>query len=475
MLSWLRTHWRKALLISIAAIAIVIFLVLEVFSRGAAAIFNQAMTEQDMLKGTVTAEKIVAHITGDVNFTNLEWRDPDGRLILRVPEGHFHARPWDVVTGHLKSTTIQELTLKNAEVSVHLADDMSVDFVRGSRDMKQVKEDEEDWQKKVSLVGKSEEERRKIGEFRRRKRAEKMAKQWKNFDRADKKIRMKLKFEDCRLEVFYRARHYLLSRVNLAADINTDKTMVIEASTGRFGGTMIGSSVNLKGKVDFQGESVPEGDIYLSFVDVDPSSLNLGVNIHDKMTMDSHLKGPLNNISGDGQLSMQELHIPGLYFQNVKGNIHYDGVKLNFTDVTANVYGGLLQAEGVYDLDTRYYNLHGVGKKLQSSKALPKSHLYCEVDLDMNLSSKGSSRETNAEGSFTSGEGRYRILPFKRISGRFSQAYHNLQFYDVAIEFAGFTVFTDALQIKDKKLTLSPINVKDNLGRDITSIDIGRN
>ncbi|BAL82734.1 hypothetical protein SELR_10260 [Selenomonas ruminantium subsp. lactilytica TAM6421] len=176
-MKWLRTHWQRALLISIAAIFLAIFLVLEVFSRGAAAIFNQAMTEQDMLKGTITAEKIVAHVTGDVNFTNLEWRDPEGRLILRVPEGHFHARPWDVVTGHLKSTTIQELTLKDAEVSVHLADDMTVDFVRGSRDMKQVKEEEEDWQKKVSLVGKSEEERRRIGEFRRKKRAEKMAKQ----------------------------------------------------------------------------------------------------------------------------------------------------------------------------------------------------------------------------------------------------------------------------------------------------------
>ena len=86
-----------------------------------------------MLKGNVTAEKIVAHITGDVNFTGLEWRDEEGRLIVRVPEGHFRVRLWDMVTGHIKSTTIQELTIKNAEVSVHLADDMTVDFIRNSR------------------------------------------------------------------------------------------------------------------------------------------------------------------------------------------------------------------------------------------------------------------------------------------------------------------------------------------------------
>ena len=161
-MNWLRTHWKKALLIGITAIFIAVILVLEVFSRGAAAIFNEAMLEQDMLKGTITAEKIVAHINGHVNFSGLEWRDPEGRLILRIPEGAFHVRPWDIVTGHIKSTTMQELTIKNAEISVHLADDMTVDFIRNSPDMKRVDEQDEDWQDKVSLVGKSEEERKRI-------------------------------------------------------------------------------------------------------------------------------------------------------------------------------------------------------------------------------------------------------------------------------------------------------------------------
>ena len=43
------------------------------------------------------------------------------------------------------------------------------------------------------------------------------------------KIRMKLNFVDCRMEVFFKERHYLLSRANLMADINTDKDMDIGA------------------------------------------------------------------------------------------------------------------------------------------------------------------------------------------------------------------------------------------------------
>ncbi|SDG76093.1 hypothetical protein SAMN05216584_11156 [Selenomonas sp. WCT3] len=474
MRKWLRKHWKKTLGIAIVVIFLAVFLVLEIFSRGAATIFNQAMAEQDMLKGTITAEKIIAHVTGDVDFTGLEWRDTEGRLILRVPEGHFYVRLWDVVTGHIKSTTLQELTLKDAEVSIHLADDMTVDFVRNSKDMQKIQRDDEDWQQKVSLVGKSEEERKRIGEFHRRKRAEKMAKQWKNFDRTGKKIRMDLKLEDCRLEVFYKDRHYLLSGVNLKTAINTDKRMEIDVNTGRFGGTMIGSNVNLRGTVEFQDKDVPVGDLQLSFVDVDPSSLGLGVQIHDKMTLDSHLTGPLNGIHGEGRLKMAELHIPGLYFQEVNGSISYDGEKLVFRDVTGNVYGGKLQAEGTYDLDTRYYQIHAIGKDLQSSKALPNSHLYCNVMVDIHMESKGSAKEATAAGNFTSGEGRYRRIPVKRITGSFQQSYRDLRFYDVTIDFAGFRVATDALEIKDKKLTLGPIFVKDSSGKDISMLEFGR-
>ncbi|TYZ25006.1 hypothetical protein [Selenomonas ruminis] len=474
MLKWLRMHWRRTLVIAVVTISLAVFIVLEIFSRGAAAIFNQAMAEQNMLRGTITAEKIIAHVTGDVDFTGLEWHDVEGRLILRVPEGHFYVRLWDVVTGNIKSTTLQELTLKDAEVSIHLADDMTVDFVRNSKDMQKVQTADEDWQQKVSLVGKSEEERKRIGEFHRRKRAEKMAKQWKNFDRSGKKIRMELKLEDCRLEVFYKDRHYLLSGVNVKTAINTAKRMEVEVNTGRFGGTMIGSNVNLKGTVDFQDSEVPIGDLQLSFVEVDPSSLGVGVKVHDKMTLDSHLTGPLNAIHGEGKLKMAELHIPGLYFQEVNGNISYDGEKIDFKDVTGKVYGGKLEAEGSYDLDTRYYTIHAVGRELQASQALPHSHLYCNVMVDMQFASKGSAKEATASGIFTSGDGRYRRIPIKRIKGAFRQSYHELQFYDVRIDFAGFSVATDALQIKDKKLRLGPIFVKDSSGKDISTLDLGR-
>ena len=94
--------------------------------------------------------------------------------------------------------------------------------------------------------------------------------------------------------------------------------------------------------------------------------------------------------------------------------------------------------------------------------------------VDIYMNSKGNAKEATASGNFTSGEGRYRRIPVKRITASFQQSYRDLRFYDVTIDFAGFSVATDALEIKDKKLSLGPIFVKDSSGRDISTLDLGR-
>ncbi|MBP8597659.1 MAG: hypothetical protein KBI24_00210 [Selenomonas sp.] len=470
-----RKKLGKLVLILMLVLAVVTVLVLEVFSRGAAMIFNQAMQDQDVLRGSITVEKLLADITGHVIFENLEWKDRDGNTLLKVPSGSFQARPWDVVMHQLKSTTIQELTLNNAEVSVHLAEDMQVDFIRPSRDMDNLKKQEDegdnDWRNKVSLAGKTEEERKAIGQWRRQHKADKLKKRWTNFNRAGRKIRMKLNFNNCRMEVFYKDRHYLMDHVDIRTDINTADTMTLHASTGGFGGTMIGNGVKIDGTVDFQAESVPACDMRVRLIEVDPSSLGFGMDVHDKMMLNAHLQGPVNDFSGDGNLQMDELHIPGLDFTDVLGDIHYDGSTLTFSNVTAGVYGGILSAYGDYDLDTRYYHLYGTGKNLSTAAALPGSHLSCLVDMDLMIESRGNARETTIKGSFESGPGRYRILPFNRLAGQFSNEYHDLQFYNAVIELAGVTANTDAFRIKDGKLTMRPLRLTDKEGRLLTTYD----
>ncbi len=459
---------KKYFFIAIPAAILIFFIVLNIISHGAAAIFNLAMEEQNMLLGKITAEEIQANPFGEVTFTNLLWQDEKGGTILEVPEGSFKVKIFDVITKNFRSTTIEKLSLKNANISVNFDENMNVDFIRQSKDFKNVQQDikknPDSWEKKISYTNKTEEELKKIGEQRRQFQASKIEQGWKNFNLEGRKINLNLSLENCRFEVFYRDRHYLLDRVNFETKINTDDAMTLKVRTGVFGGTMIGRGVEVNGKIDFKSADLPQCDVTVMFREVDPSSMGFGMNIHDKMTLTANFTGSVAKIIGEGRVHLDELHIPGIDFTNVDGKIYYEDSMLNFKDVTADVYGGKLAAHGDYNMDTRYYNIYGHGEKLKTSYALPNAHLHCDVDLDFTIQSKGSSKNTTAFGTFSSGKGRYSLLMFKSLSGRVRSAQNELDFYDVAINFGNHKIETDALSIKNKKLTFAPIKIANKDG-----------
>ena len=455
----------KRLGLALLVICLIILIALEILSRGAAQIFNYAMTNQDMLRGTITVERLISDITGHVYFTGLEWKDREGNPILEIPSGDFRVNVWDVLTRDFKSTTIRELTVNQPSVSVHLSDDMKVDFVRPSPDMDRLKKESEDWREKVNLATLDARERRAVGQWRREHHQQKVQRDWHNFNAAGKHLKLRLNVHDGGVEVFYRERHYVMSHVQMAVDLDTAKQMSLDMSIGGFGGTMIGDAIALNGTVDFTEAPEPACNMALVLYQVDPSSLGFGMNIHDKMTLSTYFTGPVSHPIGTGKIEMDELHIPGLDFANVEGKVYYENSLLQFTDVTADVYKGRLSAYGDYDLDTRFYNLYGHGEAMQTEAALPKSGLHTRVDLDLEIHSEGSAKSTVSSGSFVSGPGRYRLLPFDSLSGKVTDAGGDLHFYDAVINLPGFTVSTDAFHIQHGKLSLNPIKLTDKEGK----------
>lgn len=455
----------KRLGLALLVVCLLILLALEIISRGAAQIFNYAMANQDMLRGTITVERLISDITGHVYFTGLEWKDREGNPILEIPSGDFRVNVWDVLTRDFKSTTIRELTVNQPSVSVHLSNDMKVDFVRPSPDMDQLKKEPEDWREKVNLATLGARERREVGQWRREHHQQKVQRDWHNFNAAGKHLKLRLNVHDGGVEVFYRERHYVMSHVQMAVDLDTAKQMSLDMSIGGFGGTMIGDAIALNGTVDFTTDPEPVCNTALVLYQIDPSSLGFGMNIHDKMTLSTYFTGPVSHPIGTGKVEMDELHIPGLDFANVEGKVYYENSLLQFTDVTADVYKGKLTARGDYDLDTRFYNLYGHGEDLQAEAALPKSGLHTQVDLDLEIHSEGSAKSTVSSGSFVSGPGRYRLLPFDSLSGKVTDAGGDLHFYDAVINLPGFTVSTDAFHIQHGKLSLNPIKLTDKEGK----------
>lgn len=461
----------KYLAVLAAAAVLLAVIVLEFLSRGAAQIFNRAVAQQDMLRGTITVEKIWADFMGHVRFENLLWQDPRGTTILEVPEGAFDVAIWDIIIGDLKATTIRALTLRNALISLHFDKDMQLDFVSGSPEGLRLIDLEDDGWEKISRVGKSEAELKALGERRRQRREERLERGWTNFNRDGRRIALDLTLDKCRVEVFQEERHYLFHPVRLEVALDTDHTAAIRAKTGGFGGMMIGRGMHLYGTVDFRHRPLPECDMTIMLYEVDPSSLGFGMNIHDKMTLTAHFTGPVSRPVGRGTVQMAELNIPALQFTEVVGSLLYEDGNMTFSDVSAQVYGGQLLATGAYNLDTRFYHIQGRGTGLKTSKALPRSGLVCDVDLDIQVDSKGSVQQTSYYGSFRSGKGHYRWLPFEWLGGEFFDVYRELHFSDVNIQLAGFRVSTDALDIVDGKLTLHEIRLLDLEDRVIRSLE----
>lgn len=408
--------------------AVGLLVVAQIVAFAAAQIFNYAVEKQDMLKGTITAEQISADMAGYVLFKNLQWNDEANCPILFVPEVRMKVRPWDILRGKLRATAISDIELKDASFALHFDKNMNVDLIARS-----------------SETDHSHKEKRTLDDHIR------------NFTRNGNKIKLNLHLDNCRLEAFYEDRHFILSHVNLHASIDTEKSLFIDFRSGSFGGTAVGDNISLYGDIDM---TRPSHDVNINavFSGIDPSSLGFGDNIHDKMNLTATATGPLKRPLAIGHLSMKTLSIPALDFFQVEGNIRYRGGRFDFTGVTGRVYGGRLEAHGNYHLDTRAYNIYVKGFDLDARYPAKMADLSCYITLDGEIHCNGDAKKVVSFGTFSSGSGHYKWIPFRKISGAFHNKDKALDFYNVSIETKAGTFTTDAFHIRKGKVYLDPID-----------------
>ena len=404
--------------------------------HGAAQLFNHAMAEQHMLRGTITVATLSADFTGQVEFTDLLWKDPDGHIILEVPSGSFTVRPWDVITKNITSTSLLNLTLNDATIAAYFDHNMRMDLVL---------QDPAERQQEL------EKARREGRSWRDRIR---------NFNWNGQKLHCSIDLNNCRFESFHKRRHYIMDSVNAHIGIFTGRRIDMKFSTGRFSGNAIGDGIAISGIIDLK-PAMPVMDMKMDMVNIDPSSLGLGDDVHDQLTLSFHVQGPLDYPVADGHLKMAQLDLPALFFTDVKGNVHYENSLFTFTDVTASVYGGTLKAYGDYNLATRAYDIYGEGSDLESSIALQDMKFRTRVHLDMALRSNGQPHQVMAYGSFYSDKGYYFPIHFTRIAGRFNNQNRKLDFYDVVISTSLGDIRTDALHIVNGDVKLSTIRMVD--------------
>lgn len=408
---------------------LLILLVSALFaSHGAAFIFNRVMETQSVVKGTIHVNTLSADIRGHVNFTDLEWDDPDGMPILVVPTGSLKVNPWDFILHRsLKTTTLREITLNDSTVSVKFDKDMSAQIIPSDAP--------ESVKKSTTLDEKI-----------------------RTFNMTDKKFNLHINLNNCRFEAYKDDKQYVMTSVDASLHLKSNEFLTVKFSSGPFSGTAVGDGINIDGSVNLH-TPMPEADLEVNFLNVDPSSVGFGKSVHDPLTLKTRFTGAVSAPVAHGKLEMDKLSIPALDFTNVRGDIDYKDGIFRFTNVTADVYNGKLSAYGDYNLNTRAYTIRGKGTGLDSRIALKRMEFKCLVDTDITMVCDGNPDNLLTYGSFRSGKGRYTFFPFNYLEGKFSNIQHLLEFFDVAIDTKFGLITTDAFQIVNGKLLLGDISI----------------
>lgn len=408
---------------------LLILLVSALFaSHGAAFIFNRVMETQSVVKGTIHVNTLSADIRGHVNFTDLEWDDPDGMPILVVPTGSFKVNPWDFILHRsLKTTTLREITLNDSTVSVKFDKDMSAQIIPSDAP--------EPVKKSTTLDEKI-----------------------RTLNMTDKKFNLRINLNNCRFEAYKDDKQYVMTSVDASLHLKSNEFLTVKFSSGPFSGTAVGDGINIDGSVNLH-TPIPEADLEVNFLKVDPSSVGFDKSVHDPLTLKTRFTGAVSAPVAHGKLEMDKLSIPALDFTNVRGDIDYKNGIFRFTNVTADVYNGKLFAYGDYNLNTRAYTICGKGTRLDSRIALKRMEFKCLVDTDITMVCDGNPDNLLTYGSFRSGKGRYTFFPFNYLEGKFSNRRHLLEFFDVAIDTKFGLITTDAFQIVNGKLLLGDISI----------------
>ncbi len=235
---------------------------------------------------------------------------------------------------------------------------------------------------------------------------------------------------------------------------------MLDFDAGPFTGSCAAKEIRIDGRLDLAKEE-PEFDMTLFVDGCRPSSLGVGADINDPATLNARITGPLEEPIIDGDLSAPTLTFPGIVFENVKGTLHYQDGILKVAPVTAKAYKGNVEADGTFNLDEKTYVAHIKGHNLDGQAASQDKRLSVKVELDLTL--RGTKEGQKVDGSFQSGEGRYSILPFKKITGKFDRRDGVLGFYDVAISLALGEVSADAFYIRKGRVEMGNIYLTDAL------------
>ena len=404
--AWKDRHHRALvrLLSILLAIPILFYGFCVFLSYRAADIFNAAINDRDLFPGSITVESITATPTGKVSFEQLIWRTRGGALLAQIPSGSFHVKVRDIIEGHIGTQTITEISLKHPYLHLYFDENMEMMYLKKPEDARVKKGSKKN--KPLQVTGPD----------------------------SNRPFDCMLILKHARIEAEAPGRYFAMENARLRLHLHTKGESTISLDAGPFTGTADAGLIHLDGSIDFAKEN-PTCDMYLSIKDCNPQSLDVGMNINEKTSVEAEISGDVAHPVIDGTLTMPKLEMPGLYFTNLVGEFHYQDGKLIAPKVTARAFEGDILASGTFNLDEKSYEADFVGTNLQGGIAAKDLLFNCNVMLNLHMSENKKQHTKRIYGDFYSTPGHYHIFAFRKISGEFEHVNKVTTFHNVVFEF----------------------------------------
>lgn len=432
--------WLKAVLALALALPVILYGFLTFLSYRAADIFNYVAENRQLFPGTVTVERISATPLGQVSFENLLWKDPQGVLLAEIPQGEFRIKPLDVLLGHVGTRSLTYARMEGAYLHLIFDENMELTGFRPVGEPKREKKEKKKKEPGLSMVGLDSERPFKCQvEFKGGTIEAEAPGNRKNSPR----------------------RHFVIGHADLVGKIDTRGAAHLNLTGGQFSGTVEAGAFYMTGNLDFARE-MPAYDFYIKLADCNPESLDVGMKLKDKATVEGRLTGELPKPVFDGKIEFRELNLPALHFTEVQGRCQYEAGRFTAQKVQAKIFGGHVEAEGYFDIEEKAWGLKLHGEELRGSAAVRTKALQCRVTLNLEMEENKLRQTKRTAGDFRSGPGSYRFIPFNSLAGKFLQEGQSkkIVFSDVSISLAAGEVETKAFSIEKGKLELEPIYIR---------------
>ena len=393
--------------------------------RNAAAIFNQEMSSQNAIQGKIQLGELEPHLDGTIYFKNLVWVDTNGDRLMKVKQGHIKVSPFDAIFGRMGTRSLQAINLENAEFIIRFNEKKHADIVPRQQALKD---------KKAQVTPAKP-----------------------NIHLSDKLGRKHLILRNSIITVINNAKTYTLNEVNGNFDYN-EGILNLDMKTGKFGGDMIGDSLELSGKVgtDKNNDAI---DMQLTVKNIVPSSLNLG-NISNSVSLTGKATGSLKHLLVDGKIYFHDLDLPKMHFSNLSGNYHYEDDIIHVTDIQGNIFDGTVDAFGEYNIQTRAHKIFITGHNLEAAQYFKAEDLHCRLQLNMEMLNDGTKYGTIYRGNFASGEGRLGKHSFYSLSSFFTIQNKDFHFNSIVLDTKIGEFHASRIDVVNKKFMLHGLSWK---------------